>query len=56
MIVYRSRTTPSSSVNYAFFGADGFTHQAWPLSERTDVLIDLVLREGFTVDWDIGTA
>jgi RES domain len=55
-IVYRSRTTPSSSVNYAFFGADGFTHQVWPLAERTDVLIDLVLREGFTVDWDIGTA
>jgi RES domain len=55
-IVYRSRTTPSSSANYAFFGADGFSHQAWPLAERTDVLIDLLLREGFTVDWDIGTA
>jgi hypothetical protein len=53
-IVYRSRTTPSTSANYAFFGNDGFTHEWWPLAERSDVLIDLVLREGFTVDWDIG--
>ena len=53
-IVYRSRTTPSTSANYAFFGIDGFTHEWWPLAERSDVLIDLVLREGFTVDWDIG--
>jgi hypothetical protein len=53
-IVYRSRTTPSTSANYAFFGIDGFTHDWWPLAERSDVLIDLVLREGFTVDWDIG--
>lgn len=53
-IVYRSRTTPTVSVNYAFFDADGFAHESWPLAERNDVLIDLVLRHGFTVDWDIG--
>ncbi len=54
-IVYRSRTTPSVSANYAFFGAGGFSHESWPLAERVDVLVDLVLREGFTVDWDIAT-
>ena len=53
-IVYRSRTTPSISTNYAFFGADWFTAESWPLAERIDVLVDLVLRSGFTVDWDIG--
>jgi hypothetical protein len=53
-IVYRSRTSPSISANYAFFGINGFTHESWPLAERIDVLVDLVLREGFTVDWDIG--
>lgn len=55
-IVYRSRTTPTSSANYAFFGADGLTHESWAVAQRVDVLIDLVLRHGFTVDWDIGTA
>lgn len=53
-IVYRSRTTPSISANYAFFGINGFAYESWPLADRTDVLVDLVLREGFTVDWDIG--
>ena len=52
-IVYRSRTTPESSVNFAFFGDDGFDVESWPLGERTDVLTDLVLHEGFTVNWDI---
>ena len=52
-IVYRSRTTPESSLNYAFFGEDGFTVECWPLDERTDVLTDLVLHQGFTVNWDI---
>lgn len=54
-IAYRSRTTPTVSANYAFFGVDGLTHESWLLSERVDVLVDLVLREGFTVDWDLGT-
>lgn len=48
-IVYRSRTTPETSANYAFFAAGAFDVQAWPLSERADVLADLVLRAGFTV-------
>jgi hypothetical protein len=52
-IVYRSRTTPESSLNYAFFGDDGFDVESWPLAERTDVLTDLVLHHGFTVNWDI---
>ena len=52
-IVYRSRTTPESSLNYAFFGEDGFTVECWPLDERTDVLTDLVLHQGFTVNGDI---
>jgi hypothetical protein len=34
---------------------DGFAHQSWPLAERIDVQVDLVLRDGFTVGWDIGT-
>jgi hypothetical protein len=34
---------------------DGFAHQSWPLAERVDVLVDLVLRDDFTVDGDIGT-
>jgi hypothetical protein len=51
-IVYRSRTTPESSLNYAFFGDDGFDVESWPLDERIDVLTALVLHEGFTVNWD----
>jgi hypothetical protein len=52
-IVYRSRTTPESSVNYAFFGDDGFDKESWPLDGRSDLLADLVLREGFTISWDL---
>ncbi|MEB3021446.1 RES domain-containing protein [[Mycobacterium] crassicus] len=48
-IVYRSRTTPETSANFAFFAAQAFDVQAWRLSERTDVLTDLVLRQRFTV-------
>ena len=51
-IVYRSRTTPESSLNYAFFGVDGFEVESWSVDERTDVLTDLVLYQGFTVNWD----
>ena len=46
------RTTPESSLNYAFFGEDGFTVECWPLDERTDVLTDLVLHQ-VTVNGDI---
>lgn len=53
-IVYRSRTTPESSLNYAFFGVDGFTVESWRLGKRSDVLTELVLHQGFTVNWDLG--
>jgi hypothetical protein len=53
-LVYRARTTPETSVNYAFFALDAFSSESWPLAERDDVLTELVLRQGFTVNWDIG--
>jgi hypothetical protein len=52
-IIYRSRTTPSSSANVAFFSADAFQIRSWPLGQRLDVLTDLVLRHSFTIGWDI---
>lgn len=52
-IVYRSRTTPETSTNYAFFAHEAFATTAWPLVDRTDILIDLVLRHDFTVNWEI---
>lgn len=52
-IVYRSRTTAQTSVNYAFFAHDGFTTEWWPLADRTDVLVDMVLNHDFTVNWDL---
>jgi hypothetical protein len=53
-IVYRSRTTPESSMNYALFTDDGFDIESWRLGKRIGVLTGLVLHEGFTVNWDIG--
>jgi hypothetical protein len=50
-VVYRPRTTPETSINYAFFALAAFTVESWPLAERTDVLTELVLRHGFTVGW-----
>ena len=55
-IVYRSRTTPETSANFAFFADDGFDVESWALADRTDVLTDLVLHNGFTIGWDIGGA
>lgn len=52
-IVYRSRTTPETSANYAFFAHDAFTAECWPVAERDDLLVDLIVRHDFTVDWDI---
>lgn len=52
-LVYRARTAPETSVNYAFFALDAFATESWPLAGRADVLADLVLRHGFTVGWDI---
>ena len=53
-IVYRSRTTPESSLNFAFFDSDGFDIVSSPLDERVDLLSDLVLHHGFTIGWDLG--
>jgi hypothetical protein len=53
-LVYRPRTTPESSVNYAFFSLDAFASESWPLAQRDDILTELVLRQDFTVSWDIG--
>ncbi len=52
-LVYRPRTTPETSVNYAFFALDAFCTESWPLAERTDVLTNLVLRHGFTTGWEL---
>ena len=52
-IVYRSRTTPETSVNVAFFAADAFRAESWALVDRPDIMADLVLRYGFTVNWHI---
>ncbi len=53
-LVYRPRTTPETSINYAFFSLDAFATESWPLAQRDDILAELVLRQGFTVSWDIG--
>lgn len=55
-IVYRPRTTPETSANFAFFALNAFAAESWRLAERTDVLTDLVLRHGFTVSWHFGDA
>lgn len=55
-IVYRSRTTPESSLNFAFFDSGGFDIVSSPLGDRVDVLSDLVLHHGFTIGWDFGGA
>lgn len=52
-IVYRSRTTPATTANVAFFADDAFAMEAWPLADRDDILTELVLRHGFTIDWDM---
>jgi hypothetical protein len=52
-IVYRSRTTPETSGNFAFFSNDSFEVQSHVLAERTDVLAGLILRHGFTVGWEV---
>jgi len=52
-LVYRPRTTPETSVNYAFFALDAFSTESWPLADRADVLTNLVLHHGFTVGWGL---
>jgi hypothetical protein len=55
-IMYRSRTPPETSANFAFFTDDAFAVESWVLADRTDVLTDLVLRHDFTISWDIAGA
>jgi hypothetical protein len=52
-IVYRSRTTPETSFNVAFFSNDAFTIESWSLVDQTDVLTNLVLHHAFTVGWEL---
>jgi hypothetical protein len=52
-VVYRPRTTPETSINYAFFALEPLTYESWPLAERSGVLTDLVLRYSFTVGWEL---
>lgn len=51
-IVYRSRTTPASSYNLAFFSTDAFTVDSQVLGVCHHELDDLVLHHHFTVDFD----
>lgn len=53
-IVYRARTTPSSTSNVALWSIDGCRAESRPLHECTDELDDLVLRRDFTIDFDWG--
>ena len=48
-LIYRSRTTPATSTNIAFFANDAFDVENWRLIDRPDVLADLVLAHGFTI-------
>jgi hypothetical protein len=51
-IAYRSRTTPATSINVAFFSTDGFSVDAWELATCQDELDDLVQHHHVTVDFD----
>lgn len=52
-LIYRSRTTPSTSVNLAFFSLGPFATESRALVDATDILAELVLGHGFTVGWTI---
>jgi hypothetical protein len=51
-IFYRSRTTPETSSNLAFFALAGFRATSRRLSQCGSELDDLVLRHDFTVGFD----
>ncbi len=51
-IVYRSRTTPATSTNVAFWSTDGLDVDAQELRSCAAELDDLVLHHHFTVDFD----
>jgi transposase len=44
---------PSLEEEDAIFALDAFSAESWPLSERADVLVNLVLRHGFTIGWEL---
>lgn len=48
-IVYRSRTTPETSANLAFFSLDGLAWSSRALADCAEELDDLVLNHEFTV-------
>jgi hypothetical protein len=50
-ILFRSRTTPQTSMNLAFFGVDGLAIDARPLHTCADELDDLILRHQFTIEF-----
>ena len=52
-IVYRSRTSPATSVNFAFFSSEAFATEASALADAESMLTDIVLHEGFTLGWDV---
>ena len=53
-IVYRSRTTPTTSINVAFFAAVAFEIEARPFVASGADLDDLVLHDQFTIGFDYG--
>jgi hypothetical protein len=48
-IVYRSRTTPQTSLSLAFFSLGGLQPTSWALSTRTADLDELIVHHDFTV-------
>lgn len=53
-VLYRSRTTPESSANLAFFDSEPFRITSRRLDSCPDELDDLVLRYEFTIGFDYG--
>jgi hypothetical protein len=51
-VMYRSRTTPASSANVAFFSLNGLRATSRPLHRCITELDDLVLRHRFTIGFD----
>jgi hypothetical protein len=51
-LLYRSRTTPETSTNLAFFSLDGMIATARPLRTCVAELDDLVLLHEFTIGFD----
>jgi hypothetical protein len=52
-VVYRSRTTPESSANLAFFSMAPFQSETQALNRMRELLTELVLSHGFTIGWEL---